>query len=407
MFRLLGIAYITIPSDHCSFVTDAILFLFNLTTFACLFAHTRYERCFIEPTIMTIGGKWLFRYGFTAVCATYVGSFVWYRRRVIEIVLALSRTDDELSSCGVQISHRQHRRVAWKFVIFMCLNSCAIPTVLLVIRRYLCVFDWRYDLSNWYQVFINIMNKNAIIAVYGFAVLSIQQRIHLLNSALRDVIHLGKNHCKETICKLRIVQAQLVDICDECNLCLAGPAMALTAFVLGMMLLQFYLIYDMLARGGNMRKYYLGVVACINVDYVLMLLFVVAVGSRLAHDGQETGCLVHEVVQKLNRRTAVEERRELEIFEHQVLHRRPVANCALFTFDWTLVFSVRRGDGLEKGESYIIPEYLSVSRCLRRLLRTWSLLYNSTNKWNHLPMIPISTIIFAMCVLRNKPTATS
>lgn len=72
MFRIFGIAYITIPAGIGHLVADALICTANNAANVWIFFNSRYELCWEkEYTVLSFGALWLFLYGFAALFVIY------------------------------------------------------------------------------------------------------------------------------------------------------------------------------------------------------------------------------------------------------------------------------------------------------------------------------------------------
>lgn len=222
------------------------------------------------------------------------------------------------------------------FVIGIAVHNTIMTLTFAGCYRVFCAKSW---LNTIYLFFYNtylITCHSLVIAVYYFGLLAVQQRVQLLNDGLAQIKDV------DAIRRVRRVHAQLADIADECNWCFAGPVTALFAITFGYVLFFLFTIYKILEAGINMdRAIYLLISTLWNWLFVVLMVAISHVGSRLVSCGQRTGVLANATENQLDAFADRLKIVELQLMGRQVLHRWPVASCGLFAFDWTFMFSVR------------------------------------------------------------------
>lgn len=341
IFKIVGVAYISIDRNIWSNILDALLFATNFALLIYFIVSSEFSQVLtMGSQILTKGLQTLFVISNVTVLTESLLNFTFFRRRLQQIVLDLHYIDKLLSVCAVPIPHRQHRRWTLYFLAVLGVQNAFLCASVAASFRVYCSSTWSQTMASFWYATYRLASKASLMSIYGFSLLAIQQRMSHVNRALglRSPSVAERLACVRT---LRRIHAKLTDICDECNACLAGPMMAFTGIVFGLLLLQVFLIYKTLSAKRTTDQYlFIALLSWWDMYFAVLFVMVVAVGSRMTRDGRRTGCLVHVVAQRLNRWTDADEMRELMLFEQQVLHRVPVASCGLFVFDWTLVFSV-------------------------------------------------------------------
>nr|XP_029717692.1 putative gustatory receptor 2a [Aedes albopictus] len=107
------------------------------------------------------------------------------------------------------------------------------------------------------------------------------------------------------------------------------------SFVIGIVC-SFYLFRAVIYRNDQLV---MGVVNFVwYMYYISFVLFFIAIGSRISHEGQRIGITVHKAINFCNTsRTVIN---ELIIFSQQLLHHKPVITCGLFVYDWSLLYTM-------------------------------------------------------------------
>jgi hypothetical protein len=71
-----------------------------------------------------------------------------------------------------------------------------------------------------------------------------------------------------------------------------------------------------------------------------VLLTVIFISTRCVEEGKYTGTCVHKVINKIANHADQRIIEKLSIMSHQLTMRTPDINCGLFSFDWSLIFSI-------------------------------------------------------------------
>lgn len=395
ILKLFGIACFTIvPLNSTTKVTglDIVLFILNTITTTALTVLCYSMRTMIgDSLIHAFGLKFLFCFSYMVKIATSVYVIVWQRRQLAAILLGLHRTDADLNECGVRVRHERNRRVVLCIVVGLSVYNAAIAVLATGTMCLVCGAKWWMTIAMVFNNFFLSMGFSCVELAYGIGLLGIQQRMHLLNSAIGPIAmgsfgidgitvdrwcdRLPRNVISgprfiptepskqridriKAIRRLRHVQLELTRLADACNVYFAWPVLAMTGVTFGHILFYILGIYTVIYSQHDQSFRFAMMLTLWVLIYVMQLLAIVCVGSRLAKTGRQTGGLVHAALNGLRTAQDRELSGELLLFGQQVLHNFPVASCGLFLFDWTLVYSVRVAGGWGNiRSSSILPFY--------------------------------------------------
>lgn len=341
--------------------------------------------------LLHIGLSLLYLYHDAVILAALCGGFLWQRDRVAGILCALHRVDCALhDAIGVAVPHRRHHRRLWRLLCGLVLHNVVRISIGTGLMRAYCenAMPWGLALVKCAEQLYWTVTCANLILLYCFGLVAVRQRVELVNETIGTVVavqqrvhRLSKpqrqqqqrrcvtvatvaalaheHHATagmaallpletvaaqtEAIRSLRRVHAQLIDLSGECNVCFAWPVAALTAAIFGYLLFQLFSVYKVVSDVRSLSHSIAFIVLNLwwNVYFVVLLLAVVAAGSRLAEAGRQTGLFVHRALNGLRMNADAAVVGELLLFGQQVLHRVPVASCGLFVFDWSLAYSVR------------------------------------------------------------------
>lgn len=76
------------------------------------------------------------------------------------------------------------------------------------------------------------------------------------------------------------------------------------------------------------------------VLYNSVLVSLMLISTRCVEEGKYTGTCVHKVINKIADHADPRIIEKLSIMSHQLTMRTPDINCGLFSFDWSLIFSI-------------------------------------------------------------------
>ncbi|KXJ80402.1 hypothetical protein RP20_CCG025226 [Aedes albopictus] len=142
---------------------------------------------------------------------------------------------------------------------------------------------------------------------------------------------------RETLIKIKCIVDQLNDAISLVNQCFSLQVLYCVgvSFVIGIVC-SFYLFRAVIYRNDQLV---MGVVNFVwYMYYISFVLFFIAIGSRISHEGQRIGITVHKAINFCNTsRTVIN---ELIIFSQQLLHHKPVITCGLFVYDWSLLYTM-------------------------------------------------------------------
>lgn len=362
-FKIFGINCFTISFNVSVLVSvtvlDGLLCLLNVAfTIACIIVP--YQTKWMNDTaqVLADGLVLLVRLSFLLALYAIISGFVWQRRRIATLLVAIHKIDEHLLVCAINVPHRHHRRVMIGFVIALCINNmCMSLTISGVIYIERDIDVWSILVLMIHQSYLS-MCHTIVFAVYIFSLLALHDRIRLLNIAIGTIAThtqtlqivtlssgLGVNSSPlgrcDAISQLRIMYSELTEMVDQCNYYFAAPVMGLCVTIFGSLLFHLFIFYKAVVD----RKMTSGIWIMLSLSwwtafYTGMLLLLVHVGSRLSQTTSRTGRCVHAALNQLSWPMDRVLIGKLMMFSRQLMHRKPAAGCGLFAFDWPFVHSV-------------------------------------------------------------------
>ncbi|GAB0089704.1 hypothetical protein DMENIID0001_042920 [Sergentomyia squamirostris] len=145
----------------------------------------------------------------------------------------------------------------------------------------------------------------------------------------------GSRQIIETLTKLHDC---LNDSVGMANGYFALPMLITLSCVFANIVVTVFTVYKMLVKDHTYEDFWSGIVYGIDCGfYVFFLVVVVAISSDLTYQGKYTAVLVHKAISR-NEDASIAEK--LKSWSLQLLHRQPIVTCGLFSYDWTLFYSV-------------------------------------------------------------------
>lgn len=383
--KLFGIACFTIQSDGQPILTfaDVFLCLINIALCSYLIIPIQFLQTpsTLEDSIaLRFAMDILTRVVHFSVFVTILTGFVVHRSNIAGILNAIHAVDLQLSaSCGVQIPHKCH----WLLTSCMAAGFCVHGTLLAGTSAFLIcqLCDNADRLVRWLTVFAAGLQRfyacqsaANVFVVYYCLLWAIRQRLRLLNAAI-EAVAVGRAQLSQAqrrrrtqrptrwtflvvvpvelysgdvtlvastkIQQLRCVHANLVDITDRCNRCFALPVTVMGIVILFYLRFQLLVAFVLLDDERPDRDAFLALSTWQNAFYMIHLLAVLQMGSRLSATARQTCRHIQAAMTRLQWTQDSEIIGELLIFGQQCMLRKPRASCfGKFTFQWSLAFSV-------------------------------------------------------------------
>lgn len=362
-FKIFGINCFTISFTqgvltHVT-VVDSLLFLLNVT-FTITLIIVPHNTTWLDERdkLISDGIVLLFRYSLLVAMYAITSGFIWQRHRIVALLVAIHKIDEQLLVCAVYVPHRHHRRVMIGFVIAMCVNNICMSIFNSGSIYFASNIDvWPILVNVIQQSYLCMCNTN-VFAVYIFSLLALQERIRLLNIAIGtiaaqtqtlQIVTLNSGfgciphplgRC-DALGQLRKMHSELTEMVGQCNYYFAAPVMGLCVTIFGYLLFYlFTLNKGVLSRYTSSSFGLLTSYFWWTAFYTGMLLMLVHVSSRLSQTTSRTGRCVHAALNNLGWPMDRVIIGKLMLFSRELMHRKPVAGCGLFSFDWPLVHSV-------------------------------------------------------------------
>ncbi|XP_055693990.1 uncharacterized protein LOC129796228 [Lutzomyia longipalpis] len=271
---------------------------------------------------------------------TFVSSLM--RKSNWEMVRLLHRIDTRLSSVGVQFNYKRQFYMAIAYTILWV-------TFVFLLIGYHCFYS-SLGTMNYVKMCIHITSHYVAVTAYGafmshffymlvaiysrFAAININFSRHFLTKSAKERTP-GQDDGE--VKELRIAHDELNDLLDCVNSFLSIVAMAGITLSIFLWVLSCSSMYK---RNVDDRESLL----LSPIGYVLwssyfafFVVTVIVMASRVTSEGRRTAVLIHK---GMNLHPNHPDLQELKIFSMQLQSREPVASCGLFTYDYTLLYSV-------------------------------------------------------------------
>ncbi|XP_029726658.2 putative gustatory receptor 2a isoform X2 [Aedes albopictus] len=254
---------------------------------------------------------------------------------------------NQFMSLGTQTSYTKERNFVVMVIVSAVVGSIISFSVYFL---YDDEMDWEYFFET---VHFNLLFT--MTCIYGVSVsYLIHRRLYLTNETISkhfpstiplDVAKLpekvssvtSSEDQREALIKIKFIVDQLKDTISLVNQCFSLQVLYCVgvSFVIGIVC-SFYLFRAVIYRNDQLV---MGVVNFVwYMYYISFVLFFIAIGSRISHEGQRIGITVHKAINFCNTsRTVIN---ELIIFSQQLLHHIPVITCGLFVYDWSLLYTM-------------------------------------------------------------------
>ncbi|XP_070504866.1 putative gustatory receptor 28b [Chironomus tepperi] len=269
------------------------------------------------------------------------------RHDVWGIFYRCHKLDEELKTLGMRIDHKK-QQLNLHIVIGVCL---LIFFLMAGISGY---FLWTLiDPLRAPFMIVSYMTINAsmttTLLTSAFLLYSIFIRFRLINDSIKKFFvteeedELKNQKSSEVLCKIVAKLADLhdtlVDIVGSFNYCFSFTLMHVVASTFLTDIFSIFAIYRVFVR-YDYSQWEAAVIQYVwNLYFLIYGFIIVMLGSLVTRTGKYTAVLVHKAVNYIydDDDPIID---VLKMFSQQMQHRAPVVTCGLFTFDFTLLFTI-------------------------------------------------------------------
>lgn len=296
---------------------------------------------------------------FVNLLSTVVLGFLFNRGRMSLVLSRLHACDVALRvHCAAHVAHWQHRRTIAVLIVAVLAFVATIPAFTYFQQPKFHLYEFLS--SALCQMFLSVLHAS-VIAAYAFPLWAVQQRMDTLNAAINqlaerraivpppppesgELFHTSSASRPDRIERVRCLRRLHTSLCDTaktCNECFAVPIMVLTAIVFAYFLFFTINLYRM--SSSPQAQHFAGLLCSFvawNTFHNALVVALMWIGSAMTAAGRRSGVAVHGTLNELCWERDGAMMAELMQFSDQIVHRVPVATCGLFTFDWSLMYSV-------------------------------------------------------------------
>ncbi|XP_059621830.1 uncharacterized protein LOC132265267 [Phlebotomus argentipes] len=273
---------------------------------------------------------------FTTIFYTFTSTLM--RQSNWAMVRLLHGIDKRLSAVGVQFNYKRQFFMAAGFtlvwIIFVILligyhcfySSLGRMTMLKMfihfVSHYLAVSAYAVVMSHFFYMLVAIYSR--------FAAINITFRRHFLFGS-------AKKASDGVVKQLRIAHDELNDVLDRVNSFLSIIAMTGITLSIFLWVLSCSSMYKKnVDSSDSLLISPIGYVFWSSY-FAFFVVTIIIIASRVTSEGRRTAVLIHK---GMNLHPQHPDLHELKIFSLQLQCREPVASCGLFSYDYTLLYSV-------------------------------------------------------------------
>ncbi|XP_037040848.1 putative gustatory receptor 28b [Bradysia coprophila] len=271
-----------------------------------------------------------------------------HRHQAFDIFILYQDFDLQMRFFGSTLNNTQIKRHVHIYVFVWIAISVVYAGVSL------WIMDNFFNFISIALLFLSFFISTAVfgvaLSIYAFLIFNIRMRFRLLNETLRKLpiktadvsvvkVTNKASNLLANIMKLAELHDKLNTILDLVNKCYSIQAMFAFAVSFTFVVFSFFGIYrGWTTNTGNNEQFLLSVVLTMWASYYMFFVMnVLWAGQSSKSEGKFTAVLVHRAINKCHDMEVIE---RLMAFSNQISHRIPDANCKLFSFDWTLLFSI-------------------------------------------------------------------
>ncbi|KAG5669291.1 hypothetical protein PVAND_017181 [Polypedilum vanderplanki] len=331
-----------------TFVDIIIAFATNSLIFYLIYLNYNSNLSLISTNskVIDIGSRVVLLFEITNVFATSIIMFV-RRHQLWGIFSRCHRLDGELSALGMIFDHKkQHRN-------FFLASGLSILVFLLMSAITVYFLPQLIEPERSTNLIVSYLTINASMTIslltIAFLLFALYQRFELINSSIRHYFVTeeedemkpqkpSKVLCK-IIAKLADLHDTLVDIVGSFNSCFTFQLMNVIAAMFMTNIFSIFAIYRVFVR-YDYGQYERAIIQYAwNCYFLLYGLAIITLASLVTRTGKYTAVIVHKAVNYIfdDDDPVID---YLKMFSQQMQHRAPVVTCKLFTFDFTLLFTI-------------------------------------------------------------------
>lgn len=315
-----------------------IFIIFLIFNFVSLY-QSYYSNFFVtESAILDFGNRLLLCS--TLVIVTFAGCLVFiFRHKVWRITKLLYEIDNQLENLGYNVDHDKYAL----HMKYYTGSSIILWMICASINLHLTGFQWMRLL----YLILSSGNYIIVMQVFILYLSGISERIkhmnicfkkHFLPSNKWKIKQVMNWDNKYFISRFGTLHNTINELTDLINFCYSFQIMLCFALFFVYTILTTFAAFRLLTSDNNSGSTNEAIYSfCWNALYFKFAIEVMALGSSITTDGKYTTVLIHQAINIEKDSIAIE---RLFSFSLQVGYNIPVISCGLFTFDWSLLFSI-------------------------------------------------------------------
>ncbi|GAB0099986.1 Gustatory receptor [Sergentomyia squamirostris] len=259
------------------------------------------------------------------------------------MVRLLHKIDTRLTSIGVQFNYKR------QFLMILCFTFFWLIFVACVIF-YHCIYT-TFGGMTYFNMGIHVVSHYMAITTYAvmmsqyfYMLVAIYSRFAALNICFGRHYLDRKAQSSKTgidngrvVKELRCAHDELHDLLDKVNAFLSIAAMTGITLSIFLWVLSCSAIYK--RNIGDRHSLLMSPIGYVfwSSYFAFFVLTIIIIASNVKSEGRRTAVLIHK---GMNLHPNHPDWDELKIFSLQLQCREPVASCGLFSYDYTLLYSV-------------------------------------------------------------------
>ncbi|XP_062555039.1 uncharacterized protein LOC134220089 isoform X2 [Armigeres subalbatus] len=283
------------------------------------------------------------------VMVSWVQLRIALSRNKIDELLRLIRFSDELiEPLGFAVNHRRHHLGLVLLILGTIICTICVMAVEFVLgdqfhSRSVAMQERVYSSGATIYYFILRTAQVCPLVVFLGAILAFRSRFRLLNAAFRNIFLEGKNDSndKDMENRLRVIvvghdtMTEAVELFND----IFGLQMvfACSSYII-------YCVFSMFCVGALYSRKSLDVLfltliyAMPFLHYSVHIMPIIKISSDVQHEGKRIAVLVHKAINQSP--LSVSSINRLMVFSRQLQQQTPAVSSGMFSFDWTLCFSM-------------------------------------------------------------------
>lgn len=316
-----------------------IFIIFIIFNFVSLY-QSYYSNLFVsQSAILDFGNRLLLCS--TLVIVSIAGTLVFiFRHKVWRITTLLYEIDIQLENLGYNVDHDKYSLQ----VKYYTGSSILLFIICATINIYLTGFRW----TRLFFLYLSSGNYIVVMQVFILYLSGIDTRIRHMNKCFSNHFLPSRNKWKIKpvmnwdnkyfISRFGILHNTINELTGLINFCYSFQIMLCFALFFVYTILTTFAAYRLFTSDNNAGSTHEAIYSfCWNVLYLKFAVEVMALGSAITNDGKFTTILIHQAINAAQDSNSIE---RLFSFSLQVGYNIPVISCGLFTFDWSLLFSI-------------------------------------------------------------------